>query len=1440
MAVKSVEALLAPHQECSLPLSSNVVTRAFRWNNGRVRGRRLSGGLAALRRRAWLFLPVALLLACQCAWSQNGVFTTPQPVGIASAAQSVTVTAQTAGTVSKVKVLTMGATGLDFTGVAGATPCSGALLVNQTCMESVTFTPASPGLRQGAVVVLDSNNDILGMTYLSGTGLGGLGVLVSGNVKTVAGSYRAFASTQDGVVATAANLKQPSSITFDGAGNMYIADSAHNRIRMVCSGKGTTIAGVSCTRAAVIWTIAGSGAPDYNGDGGPATAAALNTPSGIALDGAGNLYIADTNNSVIRKVTAVTGIITTVAGPGVPGTLGDGQLATSAYLNQPEGITVDTTGNLYIADTDNQRIRRVDAVTGIITTLAGNGEIGSGGRGVGTYTGDGGPATKAGLSLPYAVAFDVHGNMYIPDSANNVVRMVNTAGTISTYVGYFPGTAGKTGAGGLATVANLNLPTAVMFDPAGNLYVSDTQNARILKVNPTTGILTVFAASGAGNVYTFNNGVVNADTIFAPMGCYLDGNANLYFVDYYYMTVGEVLSQQAVLNFTLSSAVQQGDQSLPLKQTVENDGNAPLDLTALTTPDVPPNAAIDPGTTTCASSIPVLGVGQDCKVGAVFAPALPPALVFAEGVTSEELVADVDVSGNTVNYPLNTENFPLDILLVGNATPVNGTKTVVTSNPNPSNYGQAVILTATVTSGTTAGTPVGTVTFTEGAKLLGGPVVLNGFGVAVYNLSAPLSVGRHTITASFTDAATSNFLPSSGTMTQNVDEVTATALTSTANPSAVGAPVTFTAKVTIFGGGGVVPDGTVIFTDTTTGTILGTQTLGTSGAVALNAITTLTQGAHAITAVYGGDATNDILGSTFTLSQDVQAPSTVTLVPNPNPSTYGTPVTFTVTVPTIGAAAATGTVNIVETGQATPIGTITLAGNPATGTLTTSALPVPQDVITANYLGDTNYRPGSISVTQTVNQAQTATTLAAAPPQGIAGLPAALTATVKVTLGAASTTGPVTFVDTFNGVATSLGTATLGAGGTATINPLLAPGTHSILATYGGDTNDQGSSGSLTFTVVQATTQTVVLATPSPALVQQTVTCTATVTGNGGAPKGSVTFSTNANGNAIAIGTATVGANGIATITDAALAAGAYTITAAYSGDANDATSTGTTPLVVGTIPTIADLGESATTGSNPQVILVATILNNVSSTTALATPTGTVTFSNGANVVGSSTLDSSGVATLVPNLPNGTYKIVAAYGGDLLHSPSTSNAVTISTTTVGFDLAVTPPSVTMAATRSATVNVALTSDNGFTDTIGLGCASLPAGVTCHFSTDSVNLAADGAQKIVLTIDTNNPLGGGSSAMNAQRGGRGFSLAGLFLPLSVLFGCIFWRFRRRYALALATALILLLGSGALLVSGCSGFSQSSAAPGAYVIQVIGVGSNSDITHYQNVSVTITK
>jgi hypothetical protein len=184
---------------------------------------------------------------------------------------------------------------------------------------------------------------------------------------------------------------------------------------------------------------------------------------------------------------------------------------------------------------------------------------------------------------------------------------------------------------------------------------------------------------------------------------------------------------------------------------------------------------------------------------------------------------------------------------------------------------------------------------------------------------------------------------------------------------------------------------------------------------------------------------------------------------------------------------------------------------------------------------------------------------------------------------------------------------------------------------------------------------------------------------------------------------------------------------------------------------------------------------------------------------------------------------------------------VSVSNVPLDFTVTVTPPSVTIPSSQSAVLNVALTSYSGFTDTIGLGCASLPAAVNCHFSTITEPLVANGTQTVQLTIDTNNPLGGGTSTASAQRPGAVKALfAGLTLPLSFFFGCLFWRLRRRHSAIFTTMAVLLFAMASMAITACNGFTQASASPGTYVIQVTGTGNSSDIVHYQNVTITITK
>jgi sugar lactone lactonase YvrE len=1237
---------------------------------------------------------------------------------------------------------------------------------------------------------------------------------------------------------------------------------------MVC-GRGTsgtpitTIAGTSCPGGAgYIYSIAGTGDPSYTGDGASASAATLSGPSGVALDGAGNLYIADSNNNVIRMISAATGFISTVVGslPGTAGYLGDNGPATSAQLNSPQGVTVDSLENLYIADTNNQRIRRVDGVTHDITTAAGDGAPSPAGNGTGTYTGDGGPATAAGLSLPNAVAFDAAGNMYIADSANNVIRMVAavsgaiTSGSIiSRVVGSSSGAAGNSGDGGLATNAQLSDPLSVAVDPAGNLYIADTGNKRIRKVNATTGEIAPLIGNGAGFNQPASNGVTSAQ-IYAPQGLFLDGSGNLYFTDFFNMLAEEVQSNLVYLDFT-KQPVYVGVSTSAQTQTVENDGNAALDLTAFH-----PTDAVVTTASTCNVAPPSLAVDTSCVMDLEFEAAL--STVFPANATQEQINGTVDILGNTDLFSSDLANTPLDIVLMGEAKPVDATSLTLTSNGTlvgtgvySSIYPANVTFTATVTSG--AGTPTGTVTFMDGATTLAPNVPLTS-GVAIYTTTIPLSVGLHSISATYTPTVGSGFLaPDAPTdISQEIFEATATALAAIpTSPSVLGTSVTFTATVTTPSGGGVPPDGTVTFTDTTSATTLcpavALALVGTAYQATCPAIL-LPQGANAILATYSGDLPKYINGSTSaTLSLDVQATSTTTLTSNPYPSsTYGLPVTFTVMVPTVGNIPATGKVNIYMAGQAMPLNgttplTLTTVAGTAQVTFPYALLPVSTsaapDVITASYLGDPNYSASTSNVVnQVVNQAQTSTAVSANPNPGIAGAPVVLTATITVTLGVSKPTGTVTFVDTFNGVATTLGSPALSGTGTATVSPMLAPGSHSIVATYSGDTDDGTSTGTLLLTVNQAVTTTVLTSSANPSVVLAPVTFTAVVASiGGGTPTGSVIFTDTFNGATTTLACAAQTAP-IATCTISTLAVGTHQITAQYSGDTNDAASTSNTVTqVVGKIPTITGLGSSTTSGATPEVILVATVVNDPTAIND-PTPTGTVTFTNGTTVVGSAPLDSTGVATLIPaSLPVGSFTIVATYSGDAEHSPSTSASTTISNPGSGFNLTVTPPSVTVATTQSATVSVNLTSISGFTDTIGLGCASLPAGVNCHFSSPSVLLAANGTETVSLTIDTNNPLGGGASSMNARPGSRGVSLAGLFLPLSLLFGSLFWRFRRRYAKSMTAVLVLFLGVAALLVTGCSGFTQSSAAPGTYVIQVTGTGANSNISHYQNVTLTIT-
>jgi len=326
-------------------------------------------------------------------------------------------------------------------------------------------------------------------------------------ITTVAGNGVAGFAGDSGP-ALSAELGAPIAVTMDAAGNLYIADYYYNaRVRKVGASTG------------IITTVAGNGSTAYSGDGGAATSAGLD-PIGVAVDSAGNIYLADVNNHRVRKVTVSTGIITTVAGNGTAGYSGDGGAAVSAELHFPEGIAVDSSGNIYIADSSNNRIRKVTASTGIITTVAGNGTAGS--------TGNGGAATAAELNAPTLVAVDAGGNLYISDHSGTVRKVTASTGIISAFAG--TGVGGYSGDGGPATSAQLSYLEGMAVDTSGNVYIADSGNSVIRKVAASSGIITTVAGNGTTGYLGDGFDALTAE-LNGPAGVAVDSVGNLYIAD---------------------------------------------------------------------------------------------------------------------------------------------------------------------------------------------------------------------------------------------------------------------------------------------------------------------------------------------------------------------------------------------------------------------------------------------------------------------------------------------------------------------------------------------------------------------------------------------------------------------------------------------------------------------------------------------------------------------------------------------------------------------------------------------------------------------------------------------------------------------------------------------------------------------------------------------
>ena len=341
-----------------------------------------------------------------------------------------------------------------------------------------------------------------------------------GNVTTVAGALRQRGGFVGGGSAALARLNYPRAVAADARGNVYVADSLNHRVRKI-------------DPSGAIATIAGTGERGYSGDGGPAVDAQLSSPNGLLVDVAGNVYISDSGNSRVRKVDS-SGMIRTVAGPGEPGMLGSGGPAVTARLGYPRGLAMDASGSLFVAESGHDIVRKISPA-GTIEPFAGSGEP--------FDKRDGGPASLAQFSYPNDIAADAAGNVYVLDS--NQVRRIDPSGMIAAIAG--TGEYGHSGDGGPAIAADLQNPTEMATDVAGNLYVAESFGQRVRKIN-VAGTITTIAGTGERG-FSGDGGPAAAAQLDSPRSIAVDSVGNVYIADYFNHRVRRIDTSGVITTF---------------------------------------------------------------------------------------------------------------------------------------------------------------------------------------------------------------------------------------------------------------------------------------------------------------------------------------------------------------------------------------------------------------------------------------------------------------------------------------------------------------------------------------------------------------------------------------------------------------------------------------------------------------------------------------------------------------------------------------------------------------------------------------------------------------------------------------------------------------------------------------------------------------------------
>jgi sugar lactone lactonase YvrE len=852
--------------------------------------------------------------------------------------------------------------------VAGKGPLAGA--VGQA---------SSTVLNEPNDVALDSAGDLfVTVSYQSAV----IEILPNGATRTVAGTG-AVGYTGDGGLASQAELAFPTGIAVDAAGNLFIADSQNNVVREVIESTGTII------------TVAGSGKAGDTGNGGPAARAALDEPNAIAVDAAGDLFIADTNNNVVREVMKSTGTIVTVAGNGQAGYSGDGGPAAKAELDGPAGVAVNAAGDVFIADTNNNIIREVLESTGTIVTVAGNATPGYGdGGGLATaatlflprgikadsagnlfiaalgndavwelitssdtvvtiagignagYAGDGGAATKAELDEPGGVAVDGAGNVFIADTGNRRVREVGTGGTIHTLAG---GGSGASLASAPGTQVSLAGPGGLAVDRHGDLFIADSDHNVIRELKPN-GIMVTVAGTGVAG-FSGDGGPATQAAFHGPTGLAVDAQGDLFIADTDNNVVREVKFNGIIVTVAgdgTSGYTGDGGRAttatLNLPQGVAADAHGDLfiaDTVNSAIREVMPDGTIR----TIAGRPPTSD----------FPPFDPTSLALdARGNlfiadTAQQKVVELKPHGTLTDFagPGGNDNGEGDYwgdgLPAGRAR-FNGPSGVAIG-PNGD-----VVIADTYNGRIRVVNPAGIITTLAGTGQLGfsgdnGPAThahLNGPEAVAVDAQGDLFIA---------DAGNNRIREVRGVLAV-APAPTATQLTDSASSTVYGQSLTFTASVRAVKSGAATPGGSVVFMD-------GTSRLGSAPLV--NGIARLTTklpaGVHSVVAVYQaakGFASSTSAAVQTTVNRDV---STIALVSASNPTAFGQAVKLTATVRAAapGGGLATGAVTFFAGMK--PLGTATLKAGIAT--LTVERLGIGRYAIHARYGGDRNFVGGS-------------------------------------------------------------------------------------------------------------------------------------------------------------------------------------------------------------------------------------------------------------------------------------------------------------------------------------------------------------------------------------------------------------------------------------------------------------------------------------------------